>query len=114
MEQSRKKELIAAYKQRTPTGGVYAIACPPAGKVLIKGDFDLQGAENRFRFAVSTDSCVVPALKEDWKQFGGKSFEFSILEEIKQAEEQSNLDFRRDIQTLEELWKEKYSPGQLY
>lgn len=114
MEQSRKKEIIAAYKQKEVTGGVYAIACIPADRIWIKGDLDLQGAANRFNFAVTINSCVLPKMQADWSAHGPKAFTFEVLEEMKKKETQTLAEFRQDVATLEELWREKYDPKKLY
>jgi len=113
MEQSRKKELKDAFKQRPAAGGVYEIRCAN-GRCWVRGDVDLPGAENRFRFSQLTGSCVAPALQQDWARLGPKSFTFAVLERLKKKDDQTDRQYREDVETLADLWREKYDPAQLY
>lgn len=106
--------MISAYKQRRVVGGVYDICCQATGRHWVKGDVDLAGAKNRFAFSAATGSCVAPAMAADWAEQGAGSFRFRVLEELEKKEGQSDREFRQDVETLEELWRERFAPEQLY
>ena len=113
-EKQKRKSLTAAYKEKKAVGGVIAIVCAATGKRLVMSAPDLRGQQNRFSFAVATGSCVVPRLQNDWECFGAQSFSFEVLESLERQDDQDAIAFRRDLKTLEELWREKYPAEELY
>jgi len=64
---------------------------------------NLQVSRNRFDFAQQMNSCVHPRLKEDWAQYGGKSFRFDVLESIAKKKDQTDSDFNEDLKALFEM-----------
>lgn len=114
LDSQQKKELIAAYKQRKVTGGVFAIKNERNGKSLLCGELNLTACKNRFDFSVMTNSCVFYALQKDWATHGAKAFTFTVLEEIEQGETQTNKAFREDLDTLLEYYRQQYDPALLY
>jgi hypothetical protein len=107
MENLTKKTLKEQYKNRTLIGGIYCIKCNGNHAQWLRSTTNMQGSKNRFQFSVSTNSCPELCMHDAWKQFGATSFSFEILEEIKKKETQSEQEFKDDINTLMELWKEK-------
>lgn len=107
MNHERRKELLEQYKQRTVVGGIYRIRNSVTGHTYINWDDDLQGAENRHRFSVSTNTCILPEMREDWLAHGAASFTFDRLEELEKNAEQTREEFRADLETLFEIWSEK-------
>lgn len=114
MDKQQKKELAAAYKMRKQTGGIYGIRNDATGKLLLFSTTDLKGSRNRFDFSQATDSCFFEKLKQDWKTYGKDGFSFEALEELEKGAEQTDAEFREDLQALEDLWKEKLDPDMLY
>lgn len=113
-DKQRRKALTDAYKEKPAAGGVVAIVCTETGRRVIQCAPDLQGMKNRFCFAVQTGSCVLPKLQSDWNRLGAGAFVLEVLEELTQKPDQDARSFRRDLKTLEELWREKTPPEQLY
>lgn len=113
-DKQRRKALSAAYKEKPAAGGVVAIVCAATGRRVIQATPDLQGMKNRFRFSVATGSCILGKLQADWNRLGADAFSLEVLEELSQKPDQDARSFRQDLQTLEALWREKYSPQQLY
>ncbi|TYC83614.1 GIY-YIG nuclease family protein [Acetobacterium wieringae] len=107
METRSKKELKENYKNRRVVGGIYGIKCSGNDRIWIKSTPNMVGQQNRFGFAVATNSCPEPAMLEDWKAYGAKSFSFVVLEEIKKGETQSEAEFSDDIAILLEIWIDK-------
>lgn len=107
METRSKKELKDNYKNRTVVGGVYGIKCNGNDRIWIKSTKDMAGQKNRLGFAVAIDSCPEPAMLREWKQYGGKSFSFVVLEEIEKGETQTEREFSDDVAILFEIWKDK-------
>ncbi|MFA6860533.1 MAG: GIY-YIG nuclease family protein [Clostridia bacterium] len=109
-----KKELIAQYKQRKIIGGVYAVKNIINGKIFIDCALEIKGSKNLFDFAVQNNTNFHYKIEEDWKKYGGSSFTFEILEEIKKGELQTDDEYKRDVLLLKELWLEKISADKLY
>lgn len=109
-----RKEAILEYKERNVSGGVYKITNVVNGKYLLVNDIDLKSAENRFNFFKKTGSGTHMKVEKDVKEFGADKFTFEILEEIDMKEGQSVKDFKEDLKTLEEIWKEKFDSKKSY
>ena len=107
MDAARKKELKEAYKSRKVVGGICSIRCNGNQNVRIQAMTDVEGLRNRFDFAVLTDTCPDPAMRGDWLKYGSKSFTFSVLEEIKKKDSQTDQEFSSDIETLHDIWLDK-------
>ncbi|WP_373482966.1 GIY-YIG nuclease family protein [Acetobacterium sp.] len=107
METRSKKELKENYKNRTVVGGIYAIKCNGNDRIWTKSTKDMAGQKNRFGFSVAINSSPEPAMLEEWKQYGAKSFSFIVLEEIEKGEAQTEEEFSDDVATLFEIWIDK-------
>ncbi|WP_213975033.1 GIY-YIG nuclease family protein [Tepidanaerobacter acetatoxydans] len=102
-----KKELIAKYKERPITGGVFRITNTKNGKYLLGSGIDMKGSKNLFDFSVSTNSCFHLKLKKDWDLYEAKAFEFDVLDEIEKEPDQETKSFAEDLKILEQMWRER-------
>ena len=109
-----RKALLREYRDRTETGGVYAIRNGATGRVLIQSTTAIEKAASLIAFSKATGSCVHPLLADDWKAFGPDAFSLEILETLDRKETQDDAEFRDDIRELEALWREKLSGTPLY
>jgi hypothetical protein len=114
MNEPNRKDLKAAYLSRKVTGGVCAVRNAKNGKLLLLCAPDLHGMKNRFEFSQSIGGCMHKKLEEDWKSFGPGAFSFEVLEELVKKEDQTPKEFKEDLDTLTELWAEKFPPESLY
>lgn len=110
----RKKELMLEYKERKLIGGIYIISNTANGKYLLLSDVNIKSVKNRFEFSQSTNSCVMPKLQKDWKEFGNKVFTLEILEELEKKETQTDKEFKEDLDLIVEVWAEKYDESKSY
>ncbi len=114
IDKQSRKEIHDQYKQRKQVGGVFVIRNTVNGKIWIDASVDLAGSRNRFAFAQSTGSAVVMKLQKDWQSMGPQVFSFEILEELTKKEAQGDAEFKEDLQTLKEIWREKLGDESFY
>ncbi|AIQ12287.1 GIY-YIG nuclease family protein [Paenibacillus durus] len=115
LDKQKKKELASAYAQSFRPMGVYQIRNVKNGKILVLGSMDLTGARNRLEFLQQTNINSINELKQDWKEYGGDSFVFEELDQIKPREEILNdiselNEYQEEVDALLELWIEKLQP----
>jgi hypothetical protein len=114
MNPQNKKDLIAAYKRRTQTGGVYAVTNTVTGKSLVLASADIDGIKKRYEFAEMTGGCFHPKLQKDAQTLGNGAFAFSVLETLDRKDTQTDREFMDDLDVLLSMWLEKYDPANLY
>jgi hypothetical protein len=113
MDSARKKALRDAYKNRKVVGGVCCIRCSDSQRVWIQATNDVESLKNRFEFAIATKSAPDPSMRGEWMKYGTDSFSFTVLEEIKKREDETDAEFADDLQVLHDIWMEKYQQGDL-
>jgi hypothetical protein len=104
-----RKELAQAYKQMTFRIGVFQIRNIVNGKIFVEGSSNLDKIWNRHRTELNFGSHQSKALQKDWNELGEASFVYEILDEIEQKEGE-NLDYAREIKTLEQLYLQELMP----
>ena len=107
-----KKELREKYKQTPIPMGVYQIRNLANGKVFLGSALNLPGILNSNRFQLNLGSHPNKKLQAEWKEFGGDSFVFEVLDELP-ATKWPGHDYKsdlKDLKSLEELWFEKLEP----
>lgn len=114
MEKDRKKELLAAYKERPEIGGIYIIHNLENGKMLLQSTPNLQGDKNQFDFAIKTGGLVHMKMQADWEKYGKEAFSLEVLDELKKKPEQTVKEFREDLKLLLEIWSMKLDSEKLY
>ena len=103
----QRKAAIQSYKARRQVGGVCRYVHEPSGRFLLFAEPDLAAGRNRFAFMQKTGSCPHLQLQSDWKHDGPQAFRLEVMEELRCGEEQTDAQFRADLQTLLSLWQEK-------
>lgn len=107
MNTDKRKQLRSDYKAKPATGGVYAIDCGGDNSRTIKSSVDMPGLQNRFQFALNTNTCPDPTLREKWERYGTKAFSLVVLEELVMKQEQTAADFRDELKLLYSMWLDK-------
>ncbi len=102
-----KTELTQEYKKREITGGIVGIRNTITGKVLLQAATDIHGKQQRFDFAMqSNSSTVFLPLQADWKKYGKDAFEFVQYDTITRKDE-TDYEFLCLLKELEKQWREK-------
>ncbi len=113
MDNDRKKELKNAYRSRPIIGGVCCFRCSGNGRYWIQSTRDIEALRNRFNFSLSMKTAPEPSMREECEKYGADSFSFSVLEELKKREDQTDKEFSDDLKLLYEIWLEKANQGEI-
>jgi hypothetical protein len=115
-DKERRKELRTQYKQNRPEAGVYRIVNGVNGKALLGSAANLGGVRGKMDFARTTGmlGTFFLRLQEDIRAYGLDAFSLEILEVLEVTPTMTDADIRRDLATLEALWREKFDPALLY
>ena len=113
MNADRKKELKNAYGSKPVIGGVCLIRCSGNQRLRLQATRNIEGLRNRYNFAISTGTSPDPTLSDECDKYGAGSFTFTVLDELKKGDTQSDKEFADDIDALYEIWLEKLQSGEL-
>jgi group I intron endonuclease len=102
-----KKDLKREYKETARPMGVFQIRNLTNEKVFVGSSTNLDGIFNRHRFQLNAGAHPNKALQADWNSSGEENFAFEILEELEPRE---NLDIKKELEFLEDLWLENLQP----
>mgnify|MGYP003757405513 CR=1 FL=1 len=104
-----KKAMIREYKERKKPAGIFQIRNTVNGKILLGSSLNLEGKFNSHRFKLSIGRHPNTALQKDWNEYGPGSFEFEILDVVKDDGDHSR-DAANDLAVLEQMWYEQLQP----
>ena len=104
-----RKELKQEYKLIKTRKGVYQIKNKINGKILIGSSTDLKAIWNRQRTQLNFGSHPNKELQNEWKKYGEESFEFEIIIELKEKDDEQ-IDYKKEVKELEELYIEELQP----
>src|ERR1051325_4028100 len=82
MDKDQRKAAIAAYKERKPAVGIYALRCCATGQVWVDQTLTLDTIRNRLWFSLRQGRRPLPGLQQAWSAHGGDSFAFEELERL--------------------------------
>jgi len=83
MDQSARKAAIAAYKDRKPAHGVFAVICAPTGRAWVGQSRHLDTQQNGLWFALKHGSSPYRSLQAAWDLHGQAEFKFEELERLR-------------------------------
>ncbi|MEJ0060535.1 MAG: GIY-YIG nuclease family protein [Terricaulis sp.] len=106
MPDTRKRDLVRAYKERKARRGAFAVRCAPTGEVWVSATPTLDTQQNSTWFGLRSGGHPNRALQAAWKTHGETAFSYEILEELPD-EGASAYAVRADLKALEEIWREK-------
>lgn len=105
----RNKQLKKDYQQRPRAMGIFLIRNNLSDKVFVGSSVNLQGIINRHRSQLTLGGHPNKQLQSDWNELGSHNFAFEIVDELS-AREGANVDYRAELNSLENLWLEKLQP----
>jgi len=104
-----KNALKKQYIQNPPPMGIYKITNHANGKIFIGSHINVNGRINRHKFSLEMGIEEIKDLLEDFKKYGESKFTFEVIDILKPKDE-AGVDYKEELITLEELWKEKLQP----
>jgi hypothetical protein len=84
VDQQRRKAAVAAYKERKPAWGVYAVICNTTGDVWVGHSRHVDTEQNGMWFGLRLGTSPYASLQAAWKQHGEAEFRFEELERLRE------------------------------
>lgn len=108
MDKSRKKELIAQYKQTKPRMGLFIIRSKVNNKCYLQATQDLRGVMNGAVVRLRAGMHPNRELQKEWKEFGAENFTMEILEHLAYDDkDEAKTDYSEELSLLQMIWEEK-------
>lgn len=107
MDRNRRKELKEQYKEIKTYMGVYQIKNRQNGKIYIGSFPNLKNKWLTLQSQLNMGMFANPQLQKDWKELGGDSFTYEVLE---QKEIKDVSDKRWALKQMLKPWMEKLQP----
>lgn len=104
-----RRAARAAYKERKTVAGIYAVRCPPAGKVWVGQAQNVDTVRTRLWFGLRLGTSMHRDLQAAWSEHGAESFAFEVLE----AMEEEDIAYVRDAVLKERMldWRARLGAG---
>jgi hypothetical protein len=83
MDRQDRKAAIAAYKERKPAHGVYAVICNATGEAWVGSSRHVDTQQNGLWFALRLGTSRHPTLQAAWTEHGEGEFRFEELERLR-------------------------------
>ena len=101
MDRQGRKAAIAAYKERKPAWGVYAVICTATGEAWVGRSLPVDNHRNGLWFALRHGSSPHASLQAAWRAHGEREFRFEELERLRddfpEAARSSELKSRQEL-----------------
>jgi hypothetical protein len=82
MNKAERRAASAAYKERPPAWGVYAVRCAATGAAWVGASRHLDTQQNSLWFALRMGGCLNKALQSAWAKEGEGAFSFEVLHRL--------------------------------
>lgn len=82
MRDDEKRAARAAYKERAPAAGIFAVRCLRTGEVWVGQSPNLGSVQNRLNFMLKFGNDDLSGLKAAWSAHGADNFAFEELEQL--------------------------------
>lgn len=106
MSKTRRKELLAAYKERKPRPGVFAVRCAATGQVWAQAAPNLDTCRNGVLFPLKLGTHPNRTLQAAWKEHGADAFSIEELEALAE-DDLGGWELTSKLKSLERHWRER-------
>ena len=107
IDKEARRKAAEAYKNRKRDAGVYRIVNTVTGKFFLFAAPDVHGTQSHFAFCVATNCAPKYPLAADWKKYGVNAFQLEILGTTLQGDDQTDKEFRAELDELCALYDEE-------
>jgi hypothetical protein len=111
VDKQGRKAAIAAYKERKPAYGVYAVICTATGETWVGCSRHVDTQQNGLWFALRRGASPFPSLQAAWKRHEEPDFRFEELDRLREDfPEIGRLD---ELKRRQGLWRARLSASPL-
>ena len=102
MDRQARKAAAAAYKERKPAFGVFAVICNATGEAWVGQSRHVDTQKNGLWFTLRHGGSPHRALEAAWREYGEGEFRFEELERLR--EDFPALSARDELKRRQALW----------
>ena len=111
MDRQSRKTAIAAYKERNPAYGVFAVICSATGEAWVGCSRHVDTQQNGLWFALRFGTSPHASLQAAWRRHGEQAFRFEELERLREDfPEIARLD---ELKKRQALWRSRLQAAAL-
>jgi hypothetical protein len=110
MNRDRKRALTAAYKERKPRPGVFAVRCVADGQTWVGASRELANRQNGIWFALRLGTSLNKGMQQAWRGHGEAAFTYEELQVIG-AEDLSAWSLDQALKAAAADWREQLGAG---
>jgi hypothetical protein len=111
MDRQSRKAAIAAYKERKPAHGVYAVICNATGEAWVGSSRHVDTQQNGLWFALRLGKSPHDALQAAWSEHGEGEFRFEELERLR--EDFPDIGRADELKKRQALWRSRLQASAL-
>ena len=111
MDRAARRAAVAAYKDRKPAWGVFAVICNATGQVWVGASRHVDTEQNGLWFSLRHGSGRQPALQAAWKTHGPDAFRFEELERLR--EDYPEIGRTDELKRRQALWRARLDAAAL-
>ncbi|WP_300575940.1 GIY-YIG nuclease family protein [Phenylobacterium sp.] len=112
MDRTARRAAVAAYKDRKPAWGVFAVICEATGQAWVGTSRHVDTEQNGLWFALRLGSCPYAGLQAAWTQHGGaEAFRFEELERLR--EDYPEIGRPDELKRRQALWRARLEAAAL-
>ena len=84
MDSQARKAAVAAYRERKPAWGVFAVICSATGETWVGRSLNVDTHKNRLWFTLNLGKGDDAALQAAWTKHGDGAFRYEELERLRE------------------------------
>ena len=111
MDPKVRKAIVAAYREKAPVRGVFAVVCSATGHVWVDQSRHLDTHRNGLWFALRHGSSPYRSLQGFWDAHGEDAFRFEELERLR--EDYPGIGVQDELRRRTALWKARLEAASL-
>jgi len=111
MRKEDRKAALAAYRERKPAAGAYAIRCSASGEVWVGASPNLDTLQNRIWFTLRHGSNPHRSLQQAWNTHGADDFTFEELETLEDPP--TGYALRKALEDRRAHWADRLAAGRI-